>query len=550
MIDESTLDLDSEEVRYAERMVREECGTEIDEKIDSILEYRMTQEDDGLESTREHTVILHYKTKRSLDEIRQEYEEAAESDSQDELGDEVAFVERLADEEAQSLTHALRVEGAEIEEHLRLANAIVARLTARQVIAFAARPEVERIEANKTVTLDLDQSTVTIGAVSARSQGLVGTGEGVVVAVIDGEVDKHPDLQGRVFHKRNYTSESWGNPHRHGTHVAGIIAGNGARYQGVAPGAIIWSYKIYPSGQTESAEGFTAADAIEDAVKDGAKVVNCSWGVSQTPKDGTCVWCKTAERAATLGVVVVKSAGNNGRDGRGSLTCPACAKGDVIVVGASSHDGRAVMEFSSQGPTADGREKPDFIAPGDSITAAKEGGGYRSLSGTSMAAPHVAGIAALILQRHPKLKPYHVRKALLNSAAPLDREQYDRNVQGTGLVDVVKVMQSAADPTPSLTVLERLQLGVVLKNTGQEIMRNVAATLQSPDSTIKVTKEKASYGALAPEDETMGDYYEISFPSDTKPGPHSFKLKVTYRTPNGQHLEKNYDVHYTLRRGS
>jgi subtilisin family serine protease len=444
MIDGNTLDLSSEEVKSAERKVREQGGAEIDEKLDSLLEYRMTQEDDGgLESTREHTVIVHYKTTRSLDEIRQHYAQATESDSPNNLGDEIAFVEQLADEEAQSLTDALHEEGAEIQEHLRLANAIVTRLTARQIMDFAARPEVERIEADKTVSLELDQSTVTIGAVSARSQGLVGTGEGVIVAVIDGEVDKHPDLQGRVVHKRNYTSESWGNPHRHGTHVAGIIAGNGDRYQGVAPAAIIWSYKIYPSGQTESAEGFTAADAIEDAVKDGAKVVNCSWGVSQTPKNGTCVWCKTAERAATLGIVVVKSAGNSGRDGKGSLTCPACAKGDVIVVGASSHDGKEVMEFSSQGPTV--REKPDVIAPGDQITAAKNGGGYRILSGTSMAAPHVAGMAALILQRHPTLKPSHLRKALMDSATPLDREQYDRNIQGTGLVDVVKVMQSTTN---------------------------------------------------------------------------------------------------------
>ena len=255
----------------------------------------------------------------------------------------------------------------------------------------------------------------------------------------------------------------------------------------MAPEAIIWSYKILPSEATNSDEGFKGADAIEDVIKDmkeGVRIANCSWGVP-TQLDGTSVWAKTAERAAKLGLVLVKSAGNSGPE-PGTLTSPADAFGDVIVVGASSHDGTQVMEFSSRGPTADNRPKPDILAPGEQIVSAKPGGDYQKMSGTSMASPHIAGIAGLLLERNPKLEPWQIKKILMESAKSLDSTS-DPNVQGKGLVDVVKALQMATQPASeekpiiytSVVKQRKLleQLNISVRNTSKEVMQGVKASL-------------------------------------------------------------------------
>ncbi len=324
MIDESIQDINIEEQEDAEGEIREAWGLEVDEKLERLLEYRITESVGGVESEETQRVIIYYKPKKEFEDLTEQFEDYLEGLDMDltdpevlesSFDEEIEFIERIFEEDARRLIESLEEEKAEVEEHLVFSNAVIANLTPAQIKEVARREDVEQIEADKFISLELDQSVGTVDLINARAQGLVETGKGIVIAVIDGEVDKdHPDLMGRVVHKRNYTKEPWGSPHRHGTHVAGIIAGNGKKYKGMAPDAIIWSYKIYPSADTESSEGFKGADAIEDAVKDGAKVINCSWGASQTALDGTCIWCTTAERAAKLGVVLVKSAGNKGPD--------------------------------------------------------------------------------------------------------------------------------------------------------------------------------------------------------------------------------------------
>ncbi|MEJ7609350.1 MAG: S8 family serine peptidase, partial [Bryobacteraceae bacterium] len=175
-----------------------------------------------------------------------------------------------------------------------------------------------------------------------------------------------------------------------------------------------------------------------------------SWGVSGTPKDGSCIWCKTAERAAALGTVIVKSAGNSGSS-PGSITCPAAAKGDVIVVGNAMRSGTGVMERSSRGPTADGRIKPDILAPGEKISAPKDssGGDYVKLTGTSMAAPHISGLAALMLEQNKLLKPWQIKKALMDAAKKLDG--LDGNAQGSGLANIGKAMEAIKGTSGSVS---------------------------------------------------------------------------------------------------
>lgn len=570
MIDEAIQDINPEELDAAEEELRKSFGDEVVDKLERLLEYRITESDDGVESKEKQRVIINYKPKKSFDDLQEEFMEelskhkpkvhrkCAENNEQVSLGneefeEEFKFIEDFFGENARSLEQSLEEEGGKIEEHLALGNAVVAMLTPAQIKAIAQRPDVESIDADKFMMMELDESAKTVEVIKAREDGLVETGKGVIVAVIDGEVDaKHPDLEGRVVLKHNYTSEDWGNPHRHGTHVAGIIAGNGEKYKGMAPEAIIWSYKIYPSGETESKEGSKSADAIEDAVKDGAKVINCSWGVAQTELDGTSTWCKTVERATKLGVVVVKSAGNKGPD-EGTLTTPADAFGDVIVVGASSHGGDKVMEFSSRGPTADGRQKPDIIAPGDNITAAKEGGDYRRLSGTSMAAPHVAGIAALMLEKNPQLKPWQIKKILMDTAK-LRSSEYDSNTQGKGLVDVLETAKKIMKPTePSeeitcMVVKERQRrerLNISLKNTSNETMREVKAVLESKVPGIKVTAAEGNYGTLlaGADDKAV---YEIDISPDVSAGIYDLNLNVSCTTPSGQSKFLSCKVKYEV----
>ena len=126
-----------------------------------------------------------------------------------------------------------------------------------------------------------------------------------------------------------------------------------------------------------------------------------------------------------------------------SITDPGNADG-VITVGATHrHQPHTygVSYFSSRGPTGDGRAKPDLVAPGEKITAPVPGGGLKSLDGTSMAAPHVSGAAALILARHPELigNPAEIKRVLCETATDLGRERY---FQGSGVVDALRAIQS------------------------------------------------------------------------------------------------------------
>lgn len=571
MLDERIEDINPEELEKAEEDIRKEWGYEIEEKLDKLLEYRITQSEGGIESQQTQRVLICYKTAKDFEALDEEFQDFCEKYPDNELEPEFTLIERNFEQSASRLIKSLEDEGIKIEEHLVLCCSVVARLTPAQVNKIAQLEDVKHIESDKFMVLELDQSVGTIGLVEAREKNLVQTGKGIKVAVVDGEIDdSHPDLQGRVTRKRNYTDEPWGNPHPHGTHVAGIIAGNGEKYKGMAPEAEIWSYKIYKTKKTESeefeiesAEGFTSADAIEDAVKDGAKVINCSWGVHQTNRDGTCIWCKTAERAAKLGVVVVKSAGNSGPNQQ-TTTCPANALGDVIVVGATSKDGKEITEFSSRGPTADNRPKPDIIAPGGKIISAKVGGGYIAKSGTSMAAPHVSGIAALMLEQNPQLKPWQIKKILMETAKLLDSSEngsgeLDSNIQGKGLVDVVKALEKVKQPTQpgqpgveSLWLMEipnRKFLSLKLKNSGTENMLDVKATLKSDTPEIRMVKDKETIDCgklrMGAEKELT---YEIEVTTLAKPGPYKLTLETHYTSPSGQSKSLTCEAKYLLKK--
>jgi len=183
--------------------------------------------------------------------------------------------------------------------------------------------------------------------------------------------------------------------------------------------------------------------------------VNLSFSLPQQVKSFACgssPVCSESERLMNSGVVVVAAAGNRGyivaQDGFEwyrdlSITDPGNSDA-VITVGATHRTEPhryGVSYFSSRGPTGDGRMKPDLVAPGEKIESVVPGGSVVALDGTSMAAPHVSGAAALLMARHRELmgRPRKIKEVLCATATDLGRE---RSFQGAGMLDVLRALQA------------------------------------------------------------------------------------------------------------
>ena len=218
----------------------------------------------------------------------------------------------------------------------------------------------------------------------------------------------------------------------HGTHVAGIAAGNantpaeGARISGVAPRAYLGNYKALtiPTDADVGLDGNSPelVAAIEAAVADGMDVINMSLGEPEIEPSRDIV-VRALEAAARAGVVPVVSAGNDFAEfGRGSVGSPAATPSAITVGAVTTTRGGpddVIASFSSSRPTPLSLQlKPDVSAPGAGILSAAPRSSWATLSGTSMAAPHVAGAVALLLQRHPTWTPAQVKSALALTGDP------------------------------------------------------------------------------------------------------------------------------------
>ncbi|WP_460067926.1 S8 family peptidase [Streptomyces sp. YKOK-I1] len=273
----------------------------------------------------------------------------------------------------------------------------------------------------------LDRSVPQIGAPAAHAKGL--DGKGVKVAVLDTGIDTtHPDLKDQVIAARNFTtSKDTGDRVGHGTHVASIVAGTGAksqgRYQGVAPGAKLLNVKVLDDEGGGDDSSIIAG--MEWAAEQGADIVNLSLGGEDTPGVDP-LEAEVNKLSEEKGVLFAVAAGNEGEGGARTVDSPGSAA-DALTVGAVDGKG-GLASFSSRGPTVDGTLKPDVTAPGVQITAASAKGsliarevgekpaGYVTISGTSMATPHVAGAAALLKQQHPDWTFTELKTALISSA--------------------------------------------------------------------------------------------------------------------------------------
>jgi hypothetical protein len=261
-----------------------------------------------------------------------------------------------------------------------------------------------------------------IGAPAVWASGF--TGKGVRVAVVDTGIDAtHPDLQGQVVAAKDFSGEGPGDLAGHGTHVAATIAGKGVvtngRGRGVAPDAQLVDAKACDLHDCDDSNVIAAMEWA--AVEQHAQVINLSLGDDDEPGLDP-LELAVNDLTERTGVLIVVAAGNQSPDSPRNVSTPASADSALAVGAVDSHD--ALAGFSRQGPRiGDGALKPELTAPGVDIVAARatgtepDGNGQLvSMSGTSMAAPHAAGSAALLAQQHPGWRARDLRSALMSSA--------------------------------------------------------------------------------------------------------------------------------------
>jgi subtilisin family serine protease len=308
----------------------------------------------------------------------------------------------------------------------------------------------------------LDHSVPQIGAPAAWEAGY--TGAGIKVAVIDTGVDQtHPDLADREIAEANFSEAPDNIDHfGHGTHVASIVAGTGAKsggkYRGVASGAQILDAKVLDDfgGGLES----WIIAGMEWSAQQGADVANMSLGGGDTPEIDPLEEAVNT-LSAEYGTLFVIAAGNSGADQ--TVGSPGSADA-ALTVGAVDRDDN-LADFSSRGPRiGDGAIKPDVTAPGVNIVAALHSDGtiapevepgYTALSGTSMATPHVAGAAALLAQQHPDYTGAQLKAILSGSAKPHpDLTAFE---QGSGRIDVARAITQTVVSEPTSVSIGTVQ---------------------------------------------------------------------------------------------
>ena len=294
------------------------------------------------------------------------------------------------------------------------------------------------------VHASLADSTAQIGAPGVWADG--DTGQGITVAVLDTGIDEaHPDLVDKINASISFVpGATVRDGSGHGTHVASTIAGTGAASQGaergVAPGAMLDIAKVLNDSGSGS-DSWVIAGMEWAARTQSADIISMSLG--SEPTDGSDPISQALDNlTAETGALFVVAAGNAGE--AGTVSAPGAADA-ALTVGAVDADD-VLAPFSSRGPRLDGAIKPEITAPGVDILAARSQfatqseGYYQTMSGTSMATPHVAGAAALLLQAHPDYSAAQVKDALVSTSVPTP--DFSPFQAGTGRVDAAAAVSA------------------------------------------------------------------------------------------------------------
>lgn len=331
---------------------------------------------------------------------------------------------------AGTTAHRLRVNGR------RSVDSAVAALGRDSGVALAQRNHLYRLAVDRgQAYYPLSASQYAAAKLHLAEAHRLATGEGVTVAVIDSGVDtSHPELQGAIGASEN-TLSSEASPDRHGTAIAGAIAARG-QLRGVAPGTRILAIRAFsPATGRAQAEGtsWDIVRAVDLAGKAGAQVVNMSFA-------GPADRLMSRELAGGLqrGIVFVAAAGNGGPAAPPAY--PAAEPGVIAVTATDLQD--RLYESANRGPYV------AFAAPGVDVLVASPQAGYDTSTGTSVAAAHVSGIVALMLERYRGMSPAAIRAALAARARDLGPPGPDPEF-GAGLVDAYAALGGPEAPAAS-----------------------------------------------------------------------------------------------------
>ncbi len=390
------------------------------------------------------------------------------------------------------------VPGIEITRDFKsLFNGMAIKVPEQYISKLNDIPGIVKVYNDEPVYPDLDDTIPMLNADDAwletNATGLTVTGKDVLVSVIDSGIDyTHPDLGSgygpgfRVIGGYDYINsdndpiDDWW----HGTHVAGIVGANGTK-KGVAPDVKFLAYKVFGYGGSGGSWSniIAAIEASADpdgdpGTDDGADVISMSLSGGGDPDSPVS---QAADNAFDSGIIIVTSAGNSG-PGNWTIGAPANARSSIAVGSVMKSD--SLISTSSRGPSSFVTLKPNILAPGVSIVSTVPGGGYSSRGGTSMAAPHVSGTAALVIQAHRDWDQNVTRAAIVNTAVDLD---YYVNWQGTGRVDAYESVIAEAAIIP-----DGVSFGLVdLKNEmwyGEETLKivNTQGITSGYDLTIDI----------------------------------------------------------------
>lgn len=349
---------------------------------------------------------------------------------------------------------------ARIKSNLPLIDGFAGYMTIESIYSIINNPEIDYISFDSEVFTLLDIATPTMDAYFPHDKGY--RGEGITVAVIDTGVSPHYDLTrpfDRIIGFKDFVNNN-NDPYDdngHGTHVCGIIAGNGyssyGQYAGIAPQADILGIKALDKNGGGSISDIIAAISYIVETKDlyNTKIINLSLG---SPANIACSkdpLCKAVDKAVKAGLIVITAAGNSGPQSE-TIFSPGISK-NVITVGAvddkktidTSDD--IIASFSSRGPTLEGLMKPDIVAPGVNIKSLSNTklDGYSSLSGTSMATPLVSGSVALLLNKNEYLNLDEIKEILLQSCIDL---KSSREMQGAGMLNLKLLFNNESNSRP------------------------------------------------------------------------------------------------------
>jgi serine protease AprX len=429
----------------------------------------------------------------------------------------------------------------QIKKMYNVISGVNVSLSPQTIKQISADPNVAYVTPNRKSKGSVDISTGTVNANLVWSYGYDGTSVGV--AVIDSGITVKNDFKGaagtsRVVYSQSFvpgvtdTSDAFG----HGTHVAGIIGGNGASssglgfsrtFKGVAPNVNIVNLRVLDqNGAAQESDVIAAIQrAIELKSTYNIRVINLSLGHRVYESYTLDPLCQAVEAAWKAGIAVVVAAGNYGRDntfgtkGYGTIASPGNDP-YVITVGATNAKGTITMaddsiaSFSSKGPTlVDHIVKPDLVAPGNQVTSvlassnctlaasypktlinnsvfetlgvvSGKSADYFRLSGTSMAAPVVSGAVALLLQKDPTLTPDQLKARLMKTA----RKILPSYMSGTDLISNVTYMNQADVFTVGAGYLD---IFAALQNNDRVTLPALSPTAVFNSASKKVTMFRA-----------------------------------------------------------